>query len=112
MLVSISGLGVGVFHPEAMKLARHVSGARRASGMAVFQTGGNLGIAFGPLLAGVALAAVGSKGGLVFLIPGSLAVLLILCDFGPLGHARRAGHERIGRGGGGATAPATSSGSC
>jgi len=95
VLVSIAGLGVGVFHPEAMKLARHVSGERRASGMALFQTGGNLGIAFGPLVAGFALSATGSRGGLVFLIPGALGVALILRDFGPLGHARRAGHEQI-----------------
>src|SRR5579871_2194554 len=93
--VGIAGLGVGLFHPEAMKLARHVSGERRASGMAVFQTGGNLGIALGPLLAGVALTVSGAKGGLVFLIPGALATILILRDFGPLSHARRVGHEKV-----------------
>jgi FSR family fosmidomycin resistance protein-like MFS transporter len=95
LLVSFAGLGVGVFHPEAMKLARHVSGDRRASGMAVFQTGGNLGIAFGPLLAGLALAAVGSKGGLVFLIPGAVATALLVRDYGLLSRARQAGHEAI-----------------
>jgi MFS transporter, FSR family, fosmidomycin resistance protein len=95
VLVSFSGLGVGVFHPEAMKLARHVSGERRASGMAVFQTGGNLGIAFGPLIAGIALAAVGSKGGLVFLIPGAIATVLLLRDYGLLSRARQAGHAAI-----------------
>src|SRR5919206_4355329 len=31
--VALSGLGVGLFHPEAMKLARHASGQRRASGL-------------------------------------------------------------------------------
>ncbi len=78
-----------------MKLARHASGERRASGMAVFQTGGNLGIALGPLLAGVALAAIGSKGGLIFLLPGGLAIALLLRDYGSLSHARRTGHDRI-----------------
>src|SRR5579871_2521911 len=95
VLVALAGLGVGLFHPEAMKLARHASGERRASGMAVFQTGGNLGIALGPLLAGVALTVTGAKGGLVFLIPGALATILILRDFGPLSHARRVGHEKV-----------------
>ena len=95
--VSVSGLGVGVFHPEAMKLARHASGERRASGMAVFQTGGNLGIAFGPLFAGLALAATGSAGGLVLLIPGALVAALLVRDFGSLGRVRRAGHERARR---------------
>src|SRR5258708_32977434 len=33
LVVGASGLGVGAFHPEAMKVARHASGTRRASGM-------------------------------------------------------------------------------
>jgi MFS transporter, FSR family, fosmidomycin resistance protein len=92
--VSISGLGVGIFHPESMKLARHASGSRRASGIALFQTGGNLGIALGPLLTGVALTAWGSGGGTFLLVPGVLVTLLLLFDFASLGHVRRAGHER------------------
>jgi len=97
VFVSVSGLGVGAFHPEAMKLARHVSGERRASGMAVFQTGGNLGIALGPLVAGVALAVVGSVGGLLLVIPGVFVAALLVRDFGLLGRARQAGHERARR---------------
>jgi FSR family fosmidomycin resistance protein-like MFS transporter len=97
VLVSISGLGVGAFHPEAMKLARHASGARRASGIAVFQTGGNLGIALGPLLTGAALTTVGSPGALFLLIPGALVALLMLRDFGSLGSVRRTGHEETRR---------------
>jgi len=91
---SVSGLGVGLFHPEAMKLARHASGQRRASGLTIFQTGGNLGIALGPLLAGVILAAAGSTGGLLLLAPGALVTLLLLSDFGSLGRVRSAGHTR------------------
>jgi FSR family fosmidomycin resistance protein-like MFS transporter len=97
VFVSVSGLGVGAFHPEAMKLARHVSGERRASGMAVFQTGGNLGIALGPLVAGVALAVVGSTGGLLLVIPGVFIAALLVHDLGLLGRARQAGHERARR---------------
>ena len=97
VLVSISGLGVGAFHPEAMKLARHASGARRASGIALFQTGGNLGIALGPLVAGAALTLVGSGGGLFLLIPGAAVTLLMLRDFGSLGSVRRVGHEESRR---------------
>ena len=96
-LVAFSGLGVGAFHPEAMKLARHASGGRHASGMAVFQTGGNLGIAVGPVLAGVALAAAGSPGGLLIVIPGVLVSALMICSFGSLSRVRRAGVERARR---------------
>ena len=97
VLVAISGLGVGAFHPEAMKLARHASGERRASGIALFQTGGNLGIALGPLVAGAALTLVGSAGALVLLVPGSAVTLLMLRNFGSLGSVRRAGHEESRR---------------
>ncbi len=97
LLVSISGLGVGAFHPEAMKLARHASGARRASGIAVFQTGGNLGIALGPLLAGAALTATGSTGGLILLVPGVAVTVLLLRDFGSLASVRRVGHAESRR---------------
>ena len=71
VVVGVSGLGVGAFHPEAMKIARHASGERRASGMAVFQTGGNLGFALGPAFAGAALALLGSPGGALLVIPGA-----------------------------------------
>ena len=96
-LVAFSGLGVGAFHPEAMKLARHASGGRHASGMAVFQTGGNLGIAVGPVLAGVALAAAGSPGGLLIVIPGALVATLMIGSFGSLSRVRRDGVERARR---------------
>jgi FSR family fosmidomycin resistance protein-like MFS transporter len=91
LLVSISGLGVGAFHPEAMKIARYASGERRASGIAVFQTGGNLGIALGPLIAGAALTLVGAVGGLVLLVPGAAVTLLLVLHFAALARVRRAG---------------------
>jgi FSR family fosmidomycin resistance protein-like MFS transporter len=91
LLVSISGLGVGAFHPEAMKIARYASGERRASGIAVFQTGGNLGIALGPLIAGVALTLAGAVGGLVLLVPGAVVTLLLVLHFAALARVRRAG---------------------
>jgi len=97
VLVSLSGLGVGAFHPEGMKLARHASGERRASGIALFQTGGNIGIAIGPLVAGAALTAFGSAGGLILLVPGTVVTLLMLRDFGSLARVRRVGHEESRR---------------
>lgn len=93
-VVGVSGLGVGAFHPEAMKVARHASGGRRASGMAVFQTGGNLGVTLGPVVAGTILAAAGSSGGLLLLVPGALVTALLLRDFGLLARVRRAGSDR------------------
>jgi FSR family fosmidomycin resistance protein-like MFS transporter len=97
VLVSLSGLGVGAFHPEAMKLARYASGARRASGIALFQTGGNLGIALGPLVTGAALTVAGAPGGLLLLVPGFAVTLVLLANFGALTRTRRAGVEETRR---------------
>src|SRR6478672_12883181 len=47
-LVVVSGVGVAAYHPEGSKFASFVSGNRRASGMALFSLGGNIGYALGP----------------------------------------------------------------
>ena len=94
VLIGISGLGVGAFHPEAMKVAGHASGARRASGMAFFATGGNIGFALGPLLANAAISPIGMTGGLLLVVPGVLVALHLLREHGYLTHIRgsRSGH--------------------
>ncbi len=77
-----SGLGVAAFHPEAARVANRLSGGTPATGLAWFMVGGNGGFAVGPLLAALAIPALGAKATLVFLIPGAAAVLW-------LHHARR-----------------------
>jgi FSR family fosmidomycin resistance protein-like MFS transporter len=72
-----SGLGVAAYHPEGSKFAAYVSGDRRASGMAVFSVGGNLGFGIGPLLASVLVVALGLEGGLLLAVP-CLAVAALL----------------------------------
>jgi FSR family fosmidomycin resistance protein-like MFS transporter len=69
LLVLISGIGVAAFHPEGSKFAGFVSGRRRASGMAWFSVGGNLGYALGPVVTTAAVAAFGLRGGLLVAIP-------------------------------------------
>jgi len=72
VLVGLSGLGIGAFHPEAMKAAHGASGSRRASGMALFSTGGNLGFSLGPLIATGAIAGLGLSGGVLLLVPATV----------------------------------------
>jgi FSR family fosmidomycin resistance protein-like MFS transporter len=74
--VFLSGIGVAAFHPEGSKFASFVSGARRASGMAMFSVGGNLGFAIGPLF-GAAVLGVGLAYGPLLALPG-LAVAVLL----------------------------------
>jgi len=51
LCVILSGFGVASFHPEGFKTAYFFTGDKRATGMAIFAVGGNLGIALGPILA-------------------------------------------------------------
>ncbi len=49
--VGLIGCGSSVFHPESSRVARMASGGRYGLAQSVFQIGGNLGQALGPLLA-------------------------------------------------------------
>jgi FSR family fosmidomycin resistance protein-like MFS transporter len=48
---SLVGTGSSVFHPESSRVARMASGGRHGLAQSVFQVGGNVGSAVGPLLA-------------------------------------------------------------
>jgi len=84
LAVLVSSLGVAGFHPEGMKFASYVSGARRASGMAVFSVGGNVGFALGPIVASTLILALGLKGGLLMAIPGIVVASFLLAEGGYL----------------------------
>jgi FSR family fosmidomycin resistance protein-like MFS transporter len=45
------GIGSSVFHPESSRVARLASGGRHGFAQSVFQVGGNVGSAIGPLMA-------------------------------------------------------------
>lgn len=49
--VALIGCGSSVFHPESSRVARMASGGKFGLAQSVFQIGGNLGQALGPLLA-------------------------------------------------------------
>src|SRR5437763_3842188 len=78
LFVLVSGVGVAAFHPEGSKFAGFVSGRRRASGMAWFSIGGNLGYALGPVAATAVVAALGLRGGLVLAVPCVVVALAIV----------------------------------
>jgi MFS transporter, FSR family, fosmidomycin resistance protein len=79
LLVLVSGVGVAAFHPEGSKFAGFVSGHRRASGMAWFSIGGNLGYALGPVATTAVVASFDLRGGLLLAVPCVLvAAVLVL----------------------------------
>jgi MFS transporter, FSR family, fosmidomycin resistance protein len=100
VLVGISGFGVGAFHPEAMKVAGHASGGKRASGMALFATGGNIGFALGPALVSITISPLGRIGGLLLAVPGVIVAGLLVRGHAHLAHVRssRSAHADGGHG--------------
>ena len=71
------GIGSSTFHPEASRVTRLASGGRFGFAQSLFQVGGNLGSAFGPLLAAVIVVGRG-QGGLAWCLPLVLAAVLVL----------------------------------
>jgi FSR family fosmidomycin resistance protein-like MFS transporter len=81
VLVFVGGLGIAAFHPEGAKFAAYASGAKRASGMAYFNIGGNTGYALGAFVTGLLVVRVGLVGGLLAMIPvlvGAAALTRVL----------------------------------
>jgi MFS transporter, FSR family, fosmidomycin resistance protein len=105
LFVVVSGLGTAAYHPEGSKFAAYASGSKRASGMALFSIGGNLGYSLGVIVTTPVVVALGIDGGALVVLP-SLAVGVVLLWLVPFlltfvptrEHAARAaqGEERVG----------------
>ncbi len=78
MLVTLSGFGVAAYHPEGYRTATQVAGPRKATGVSIFSTGGNVGIAVGPPLITALVTTLGLPGSLGLLIPGLCVSGLLL----------------------------------
>jgi FSR family fosmidomycin resistance protein-like MFS transporter len=70
--VIVSGAGIAGFHPEGYKTAHFFTGEKKATGMAIFSVGGNLGMALGPIFALALIQAFGPKGTAAMVVPGIL----------------------------------------
>jgi MFS transporter, FSR family, fosmidomycin resistance protein len=93
LCVLASSVGVAAFHPEASKFAAWLSGDRRSTAMSVFSVGGNLGVALGPLLAGLIAAQFGLGGVWLLAIPGLAIAGAQLAGLAALGGATA--HARV-----------------
>ncbi|MDP9035531.1 MAG: MFS transporter [Myxococcota bacterium] len=58
----VLGVGSSVFHPESSRVARMAAGRRTGLAQSLFQVGGNVGSALGPLGAAVVVARHGQRG--------------------------------------------------
>ena len=100
----ISGLGIAMFHPEGARLMNYLAGEKKATAMSLFGIGGQLGFAFGPLIATALLLALGLRGTVYLVIPGAVMAVLVLvklpglsAGYGkrelPHGAAQACGHD-------------------
>jgi MFS transporter, FSR family, fosmidomycin resistance protein len=79
LLVSVAFVGIGssIFHPEASRVAFLGSGGKRGLAQSIFQLGGNIGSAIGPLLVAVIVAPHGQSYIIWFAIAGVLAMTIL-----------------------------------
>jgi MFS transporter, FSR family, fosmidomycin resistance protein len=89
---ALVGTGSSVFHPESSRVARMASGGAHGLAQSIFQVGGNVGSAIGPLLAAFIVLPLGQKSVAWF----GLAALLGICVLTQVGHwARTHGFARL-----------------
>lgn len=77
-LVMLSGFGVAAYHPEGYRTATQVAGAKKATGVSIFSTGGNIGIALGPPLITALITMFGTPGSLGMVLPGLFVAMLLM----------------------------------
>ncbi|HET7717568.1 MAG TPA: MFS transporter [Bauldia sp.] len=75
------GLGSAVFHPESSRVARLASGGRYGLAQAVFQVGGNVGSAIGPLLAALIVVPYGQSS-IAWFSAAALLGMIVLFNVG------------------------------
>ena len=75
------GIGSAVFHPEASRVARLASGGRYGFAQSLFQVGGNLGGAIGPLLAALIVLPRG-QGAIAWFSLSALLAMMVLTRVG------------------------------
>ncbi len=91
--VAFVGVGSSVLHPESSKVARLASGGAKGMAQSIFQIGGNIGRAFGPVA--VALIVVPHGQGSIRWF--ALLAVLALWVLARIGHWYKGQIERYGR---------------
>ena len=74
---AVAGIGSSIFHPESSRIARLASGGRHGFAQSLFQTGGNVGTSFGPLLAALIVVPRGRSSLALFSVIALIALALL-----------------------------------
>ena len=95
----VAGIGVAAYHPEGAKFAAYASSRRRASGMSLFNVGGNLGYALAPIVVTALVLWLGLTGGALIAAPGLLVAIVLTRALPQLASLRPAGGSVRGESG-------------
>ena len=89
---ALIGTGSSVFHPESSRVARMASGGAHGLAQSIFQVGGNVGSAIGPLLAAFVVLPLGQRSVAWFALFALLGIVVLT----QVGHwARTHGFARL-----------------
>ena len=77
LAAGLVGLGSSIFHPELSRIARLASGGRHGFAQSIFQVGGNVGTALGPLLAAAIIVPYGQHSIAWFSVIAMLAIVVL-----------------------------------
>jgi MFS transporter, FSR family, fosmidomycin resistance protein len=92
LAAALVGTGSSVFHPESSRVARMASGGAHGLAQSIFQVGGNVGSAIGPLLAAFIVLPLGQKSVAWFALSALLGIFVLT----QVGHwARKHGLARL-----------------
>ncbi|MBK8599842.1 MAG: MFS transporter [Flavobacterium sp.] len=75
--VMLIGTGSAIFHPESARISNLASGGKRGLAQSIFQVGGNMGTALGPLLVALIVVPHGQEYILWFVIAAVIALGII-----------------------------------
>ena len=89
LAAALIGMGSSVFHPEASRVARMAAGGRYGLAQSLFQVGGNMGSAAGPLLAAFIVVPAGQRS-IVWFSAAAFIAMAVLFQVGGWYSRRRA----------------------
>lgn len=98
LAAALVGIGSSVFHPESSRVARMASGGRYGLAQSVFQVGGNVGSAIGPLAAAFVVIP-GGQGSIAWFSLVALLAIVVLSNVGSWYKRHNAAKARSGRSG-------------
>ncbi len=81
LAAALVGMGSSVFHPESSRVARMASGGRHGLAQSLFQVGGNIGSALGPISAALVVLTWGQRS-IAWFALAALAAIAVLWRVG------------------------------